>query len=146
MKNPIAYSDRERKYFICVSYCGIKLMKYFSSPKEAVDYISLNPRRCMEVKSPVAQSELDLWLSELKAIPLREDDAPEPTEAEVNTEEKSSKIWPYALLYLVFFVINFLNRPDDAVVTLISSITQAVILLIIIGLFIGIKKLFKRGK
>jgi len=121
-------------------------MKYFPSPEEAVDYISLNPRRCMDIKSPLAQGELDLWLSELKAIPHSENDAPESSETEVHAEEKSSKIWPYILLFLVVFVINFLNSPDDALVTLISSITQAVILLIIVGIFIGIKKLFKRGK
>lgn len=146
MKNPITYSDRKRKYFIWVSYWGIKVMKYFSSPEEAIDYIKLNPRRCMDIKSTVPQGELDLWLSDLKTIPQPEDDTLDSIEAEVHAEEKSSKIWPYVLLFLVVFVINFLNSPDDALVTLISSITQAVILLIVVGIFIGIKKLFRRGK
>lgn len=42
MENPITYSLREKKYMIWVSYWGIKIMKYFSTIEEAIDYIRTN--------------------------------------------------------------------------------------------------------
>lgn len=144
MKNPITFSDIEKKYYIWVSYCGIKVMKYFESPEEAADYMTLNYRRCMDIKSPVTQEELKSWLSELKVIPHVEDGVKEPMKEEVRVAEKSSKMWPFIVLLLIIFVVNFLSNPNDALTTLVSSITQAVGLLLIVGVFIAIKKLFKR--
>jgi hypothetical protein len=68
VKNPIIYSDREKKYIVWVSYWGIKIMKYFVSPESAINYVELNPNRCMGFKNPATKEELKLWLSDLESI------------------------------------------------------------------------------
>jgi len=39
-------------------------MKYFSSPKDAADYIKSNANRCVGIKSTVSDELLELWVSE----------------------------------------------------------------------------------
>jgi hypothetical protein len=65
MENPITYSLREKKYMIWVSYWGIKIMKYFSTIEEAIDYIRTNSNRCMHLKKPVSNGILESWSLEL---------------------------------------------------------------------------------
>ena len=147
MNNPISYNlDGREKYTVWVSYWGVEIMKYFSRPEEAIDYVKQNSHRCRGFKSPATQDELDLWLSELSMIPNPEGKNHASSETGTSDPEKPSKIWLYALVGAVIFVINYIYNPEDALITLISSITQVAVVFIVLGFLMGIKRLFRRDK
>lgn len=146
MKSPITYSEREKKYIIWVSYWGTEVIKYFSTPEKAAEYISRNPQKCIEIKTPATQAQIDFWISELRAAPKAEHPDSMLKKAEVGNKKKPTKIWLWLLIFIMVFIINLVNNHENAIVTLISSITQVLIVLALVGIFLGIKKLFKKDK
>ena len=145
MSNPINFNTKENQYYIWVSYWGIKVMKYFETPDDVLSYISAYPNRCMEIKKPINNETLQTWKAELlkNITPIKE---VETLENEKSSPKKTTSLWAYFFIFLAILLINLFLSPKAAIVTLVSSITQAVGLLVIVFIFNGIKKSFKHEK
>jgi len=110
MDNPIKLDLHSGKYIVWVSWWGVKIMKYFATVDEAIDFVKCNPKMCVDIRTGGHSAFLAIWRRELI-------DGVQPAPAVVYDEGHESKVVFYlssvvSAWFIWFFILLTLDSID----------------------------------